>query len=316
LMRSRPALRLVRERKLAELITFPRGGAVLEASGVLAKGRDCFVIFDNVRRVARVERSLTPGAPRHAWMGRARSGEGYEDIAYSAHRRRFYTLIEAEKHPDGTFKSVIEEYDEAFRFKGRRWVDFAFEERNTAFEGLSAVRWRGHDYLLALCEGNRCRAGRKGRRPGGGRIQVLRRSGTVWRPLATIKLPRRLRFADYSALAVRGEHIAVTSQETSRLWLGKLRRSDWTIAGAGRSYDFPRTRKGKLLYSTVEGISWLAADTFVAVSDLAKEDHPSRCKRKDQSIHVFRLPRSIVRRRHRGSSSVRRSTSSASTASM
>ena len=291
-MPSRPALRLVRERKLAELISFPKDGAVLEASGVLAKGRDCFVIFDNVRRVARVERSLAPGAPRHGWMGRARSGEGYEDIAYSPRQRRYYLLIEAEKHPDGTFKAVIEECDEEFRFKGRHWVDFAFEERNTGFEGLSAVRWRGHDYLLALCEGNRCRAGKKGLRPGGGRIQVLRRSGMVWRPVATIKLPRGVRFRDYSALAIRGERIAVTSQQSSRLWLGTLRRSDWTIAGAGRSYDFPRTRKGKRLYSTVEGISWLADDTFVAVSDLAKEQHPPRCEPKDQSIHIFRLPRS------------------------
>ena len=284
-------LRLVRERKLAELIAPPRAGAVLEASGVLAKGRDCFVVFDNVRRVARVERGLAPGAPRHAWMGRARSGEGYEDIAYNPQLRRFYLLIEAEKHPDGTFKSVIEEYDEAFRFKGRRWVDFAFEERNTGFEGLSAVRWRGHDYLLALCEGNKCRAGKKGRRPGGGRIQVLERSGKVWRPVATIKLPRRVKFEDYSAVAIRGRRIAVISQQTSRLWLGELRRSDWTIAGAGRVYDFPRTRKGKVLYSTVEGISWLADDTFVAVSDLAKEGYPGRTEPKDQSIHVFRVPR-------------------------
>lgn len=283
------------ERKLAELIALPEAGAVLEASGVFAKGRDCFVIFDNVRRVARIDRSLTPGALRHVWLGRRRSGEGYEDIAYSPHQRRYYLLIEAEKHPDGTFKAVIEECDEEFRFKGRRWVDFSFEERNTGFEGLSAVRWRGHDYLLALCEGNRCRAGRKGRRPGGGRIQVLERHGKVWRPVATIRLPRSVRFEDYSALAIRGERIAVASQQASRLWLGKLRRSDWTIAGAGRQYDFPRTRKGKLLYSTVEGISWLPDGTLVAVSDLTKEGHPGRCEAKCQSIHVFRLPRSASR---------------------
>ena len=171
-------------------------------------------------------------------------------------------------------------------------MDFPFEERNTGFEGLGAVRWRGQDYLLALCEGNRCRAGKKGRRPGGGRIQVLERRGKLWRPVATIQLPRSVEFEDYSALAIQGERIAVASQRMSRLWLGKLRRSDWTIAGAGRQYDFPRTRKGKLLYSTVEGISWLPDGTFVAVSDLKKPNHPGRCEAKDQSIHVFRLPRS------------------------
>jgi hypothetical protein len=121
---SRRALRLVQERKLAELIAIPGDGAVLEASGVLARGRDCFVIFDNLRRVARVDRSLTPGAPRHGWVGPARSGEGYEDIAYSPHQRRYYLLVEAEKHPDGTFKAMIEERDGEFRSRGRRWVDF------------------------------------------------------------------------------------------------------------------------------------------------------------------------------------------------
>jgi len=101
-----------------------------------------------------------------------------------------------------------------------------------------------------------------------------------------------VKFEDYSALAIRGERIAVASQETSRVWLGKLRRRDWTIAGAGRQYDFPRTKRGKRLYSTVEGISWLSDETFVAVSDLTKEGHPGRCEAKDQSIHIFRLPRS------------------------
>lgn len=291
-MNTRPALRLVQERKLAELIPLPEAGAVLEASGVLARGRDCFVIFDNLRRVARIDRSLAPGHSRHAWLGGPRSGEGYEDIAYSPHLRRYYLLVEAEKHPDGTFKAVVEERDTEFRWKGRQWVDFPFEERNTGFEGLSAVRWRGRDYLLALCEGNRCRAGKKGRRPGGGRIQVLERRGKVWGKVATIKLPPSVTFEDYSALAIRGERIAVVSQQTSRLWVGTLRRRDWTIEGRGRQYDFPRTRKGKLLYATVEGISWLSDGTFVAVSDLAKVDHPGRCEAKDQSIHIFRLPRS------------------------
>ena len=68
--RSRPTLLLVQERKLSELLALPEDGAVLEASGVLAKGGDYFVIFDNLRRVARIDRGLAPGAPGHAWMGR------------------------------------------------------------------------------------------------------------------------------------------------------------------------------------------------------------------------------------------------------
>jgi len=285
-----PRLRLVVERPLAELIAPPGRLGVLEASGVVAKGRDFFVIFDNIRRIARIDRDLEPGSKKHAWLGAIRRGEGYEDIAYSATRRRFYLLIEAEKHPDGTYKAAIDECNEAGRFLCRSWVDLSFEKRNTGLEGLSVARWRGREYLLALCEGNRCRAGRKGRRPGGGRIHVLHKRGARWESAACIKLPRRAAFEDYSAVALRGDRIAVISQETSRLWLGVLRRQDWTIPRAGRVYDFPRTKKGKRLYCTVEGISWLSPDTFVVVSDMAKPDGSARCRKTGQSIHIFRLP--------------------------
>jgi hypothetical protein len=285
-----PLLILAVERKLADFISPPTKDGVLEASGVVAKGAHYYVIFDNIRRVARIHRSLTPGSKAHGWFGRARDGDGYEDVAFSPWTRRFYMLIEAEKHPDGTYKALIDECDEAAHFKKRRWVDFPFDKRNTGFEGLSAVRVRGQDYLLALCEGNRCRAGTPGRKPGGGRIQVLQRKGTVWQRVARIKLPPTVKFEDYSAVALRGTRIAVISQVTSRLWVGTLRPSDWTIVGPGRIYDFPRRKSGRPKYCTLEGLYWLSDRTFVMVSDLAKNRHPGRCNKKDQSIHVFSLP--------------------------
>ena len=198
---ARPEMKLLKQRKLAELIKPPKGSDVLEASGVVAKGGDYYVIFDNVRRVARIDRGLSPVSKRHAWLGPRLSGDGYEDIAYSAHLKRFYLLVEAEKHMDGTYKGLIDECDEAGRLKGRRWIDFTLPTRNTGFEGLSAVRVKHVTYLLALCEGNRCKAGRTGRKGGGGRIQVLARKKAMWVPVAQIKLPRSVDFEDYSAVA-------------------------------------------------------------------------------------------------------------------
>lgn len=283
-------IHLVRERKLAALLPAEPRGAVLEASGVAARGRDVFVVFDNIRRVARVGVDLAAASRRHRWMGRLRPGEGYEDIAYSPDQRRFYLLIEAEKDRDGTYKAIIEECDHAFRYRGRSAVNFTFQTRKRGFEGLCAVRWRGADYLLALCEGNRGLPGRRGRAPGGGRIAVLEKRKGVWEPTALIKLPRDLAFKDYAALALRGSRLAVLSQKSSRLWIGTLRRAGWSIAGAGRTYDFPRTTKGKRLYCTVEGLDWLSADTFVMVSDLCKRGYPDRCRRTDQTAHIFRIP--------------------------
>lgn len=280
---------LIAEHKLADFVRPPVPGGVLEASGVVANDADYYVVFDNIRRVARIDHSLEPGSKRHAWFGRKRDGEGYEDIAFSKYTRRFYLLIEAEKHPDGTYKALIDECDQLGRHKERRWVDFSFDKRNKGYEGLDAVRARGQDYLLALCEGNRCRAGSAGRQPGGGRIHVLRRAGRLWKPVARIKVPPTARFEDYASVALCGRRLAVLSQRSSQLWVGTLRLSDWTIVDEGTTYDFPRTKKGKIKYRTLEGLCWLTARSFVCVSDRAKRRDKRRGRKRDQSIHVFEL---------------------------
>ena len=173
--------------------------------------------------------------------------------------------------------------------KDARWVNFPFEKRNTGFEGLASVDVRGHHYLLALCEGNGCIESKKKPKRGRGRIHVLERRAGVWHPVARIKLPRHVKFKDYAGMALRGDRLAVVSQESSRMWIGRLRPGRWTINGPGRIYDFPRSKKGKRRYYTVEGISWLSPQTVVAVSDLRKKRHPKRSGRTDQSIHVFRI---------------------------
>ena len=289
-------MQLVAERHLIDLIKPPSGSRVLEASGVFAKDGAYYVVFDNIRRIARVDPGLEPGSQLHKWFGPTRPGDGYEDIAFSPHTRRFYLLIEAEKHPDGTYKGLIDECNEDGRPATRRWIDFAFARRNTGFEGLVAVRRNDRNYLLALCEGNGGNAGRKGRTPGRGRIQVLRQAGEVWKVVATIALPSSVKFEDYSSMSLRGSRLAVISQKTSRLWIGTLRFRDWTITGRGRTYDFPRSRLDKPKYCTLEGLCWLSPRTFVAVSDLSKGDYAKRCRKRDQSIHVFRMPASSGRR--------------------
>ena len=262
---------------------------MFEASGVVVDGAYGFVVLDNVRRILQIGLHLRPGSNDHKWVGSGRQGEGYEAIAHNHRRGRFFLMIEALKHPDGTFKGAIEEYDERWRFKARRWIDFPFEKRNTGFEGLASVESRGHQYLLALCEGYGCRGGRKSKKGGRGRIQVLQRRGQLWHPVERIKLPKHVKFKDYAGLAFRGGRLAVVSQESSRVWVGRLDADRWTIRGPGQVYDLPRTKKGKKRYYTVEGISWLSPQTVVAVSDLRKKRHSKRSAKSDQSIHVFSL---------------------------
>jgi hypothetical protein len=145
-------------------------------------------------------------------------------------------------------------------------------------------------HLLALCEGNRCRGGAEGRRPGGGRVHVFVEGPDRWERTHTIRLPPEVAFTDYSGISVSGDRVAVVSQESSALWVGGLAPSGWDLLDAGRTYSFPRSPGGKTLYGTVEGVSWLADDEVVVVSDRAKPTQSSRYRAKDQSVHLFALP--------------------------
>jgi hypothetical protein len=106
----------------------------------------------------------------------------------------------------------------------------------------------------------------------------------------SIALPSSARFGDYSAVAVRGLRLAVLSQQDAKLWVASL-TSDASAATGGSVTDFPRSRKKhKQRYYTLEGLAWISDDRIVVVSDRAtRRKFPGRARRRDESIHVFRL---------------------------
>jgi hypothetical protein len=286
-------LRLVleREAKLASLLP-GAAGRRLEASGVLAGQGGFHVVFDNAPEIGWVGAELAAGAAANRLIvqGRGRHS-GFEDIAHDPAAGRFYVLVEAQARGRG-FAAEVQEYDQDFVYLGRAWLDFPLDGRNKGLEGLTCVHREATTYLLGLCEGNRCRDGEEGRRPGGGRIQVFERGERQWDHAATIRLPAALPFEDYSSLAVAGDRLAVVSQESSALWAGRLHRTSWEVAGTGAVWEFPPDREGRTVYCNVEGVSWISADRVVVVSDRAKRDgrQDERCRAKDQSIHVFTIP--------------------------
>ena len=188
----------------------------------------------------------------------------------------------------------VQEYDAYFRYLRSAWLDFPLDRPNKGLEGLTCVRRDGQTYLLALCEGNRCRGGAAGRRPGGGRIQVFTEAGPRggWVHMGTIRLPQTLVFEDYSGIAVAGDRLAVVSQASSALWVGRLRGGRHvTVVDEGTVFRFPTDSRGRTVYRTVEGVSWLGDDRVVVVSDKVKPGSGERPGRaKDQSIHIFALP--------------------------
>ncbi len=283
-------LELVNEAKVFDIL----GGRLdprLEASGVLAKDRLFYIIFDNLPHIACVGAELSSAAVANHVIEQDRGHRrGFEDIACNPRNGRFYVLIESLPRGRAKFMAAVQEYDINFGYLGMAWLDFPLDRPNKGLEGLTCVHRQGQTYLLGLCEGNRCQGGAAGRVPGGGRIHVFQRGRHHWDRVAKIRLPETVLFEDYSGLAVNGDRIAVVSQVSSALWVGRLAPSGWQVAGAGTSYALPRDADGGILYGTAEGVSWIAPDQVVMVSDKAKPEQDRRCRAKDQSIHIFRIP--------------------------
>ena len=147
---------------------------IAEASGALVKDEHYFVVFDDRKEIARIADDLQPH-DTNGLFGAAYADYGYEGITYNAAKRRFYLLVEARKHTRGCYKASIVEYDDDFRYLKDRPVDFIFSHNNKGFEAVVHLRRNNKDYLLALCEGNKCRGGTKGRKPGGGRVLLFKK---------------------------------------------------------------------------------------------------------------------------------------------
>lgn len=290
---SGPALILVWEDRIGS-VTEKAGGGRYEASGVCLQDGWLHIVFDNRPRLLRIRTDWQDPGPGPVLVDLEGSGPGYEDIAYDPAADRFYCLIEAAETAPGTFMPRVDAFDRSYAFRGSSWLDFPLKAGNKGFEGLAALRHGGREYLLGLCEGNACRGGSAGRKPGKGRIQVFCRTAGGWEHTGTLRLPETVQFRDYAGLGIRGGTLAVVSQSSSALWAGHLRAGpdaeDEPFTGAGQVYLFPRDDRGRIIYGNVEGVAWLTDDLVAVVSDRAKGSQPGRFAQKDQSVHLFRLP--------------------------
>jgi hypothetical protein len=255
----------------------------LEASGVaLVDDTTALVVFDNLNQIARIDLSFKRG--RSNGLQPAPSlGIGFEDITIDDKSGSVFCLIEALEDFDGHLRGFVAEYDSAGHFLRGTRLHTRFEKENKGFEGLEHV-WRGRrECLYALREGNQG----KGARHGGGRVDVFARAQDGgWEAVNSIRLPKKADFEDYAALAYRFRQIAVVSQASARLWVARIdEKKRAVVPGSDAVYRFPSKS-----YGNVEGIAWLTPDTLVAVSDRTSADQPARFAKKDQSIHVFRLP--------------------------
>jgi hypothetical protein len=287
-----PPLRLLRQATVASLVADVAPDLHrFEASGVCREADLLWIVCDNLPHVVGVPLSLQADAGEVRVIREPGHAAGYEDITWDREDGHRFALIEAARSADGRFRPLIDEFDPSWRRIARRTVDLTVESLNKGLEGLSCVRRDGRRHLLGLSEGNDNLAGRLGRRPGGGLVHVLVEQGERWVVSDLIHLPEVLPFVDYSALGVSAGRIAVVSQESSALWVGRLDPSAWRVVDDGRVFAFPRDHDGRIRYGTVEGICWLDERTVAAVSDRPKPHEPDRLHQTGESVHLFEVPR-------------------------
>lgn len=288
-----PVLELIKEQKLYELLPGSRPEDSFEATGVCRKDEHFFVIFDDTPHIARLHSSLTESHEDNILFRRMVQTVGYVDITYVEKIRQFLILTKPKKDKGGNHRPKINEYTADLQFLDADWVDFTLKGNDRRLEGVEVVHYDGQEYFLGLCEGNKCKSGRKGRKPGGGRIHVFQNEGIIWAHKETIKLPKKLQFEDYTSMAIRNRRVAIVSQVTSAVWVGHFQENDWDFVDEGKVYNFPKNKSGNTKYCNIEGVDWFDDEELVVVSNRRKLGQNRRCQQTDQSIHIFKIPEII-----------------------
>ena len=323
----RYTLQLQQEEKMAALFATAKPETKYETSSVLilnvndTTSATAYAICDSSWAIYQFGvNDLTPTNPHNLRItdasvenhqARKHQDSGYEALAYLDHT--FYVVRESvAMYKAQTYHAVIEEIDvhgKHYNIKRSCPTEFTFEGDSKGFEGIWAVHDTDHQVVLwGLCEGNHCSESKKDDR-GHGRIVLMKQvmSGTncTWKTVGVVDLPQSVYFADYSAMAVRANDntVAIASQEDSQVWIGRVlgRQPDsglWDLDGIAfddtnaEMWSFPKNVHGEVVYCNIEGIYWMDNRTLMAASDKTKGHgkQPSRCKEKDQSIHIFNMP--------------------------
>lgn len=285
------SLELITERKFHELIPGAHPDDTFEATGISHKDGKFLVVFYDTPHFARLDAKLTPGHELNRLYRNMAKNVGYQDITYDSRGRRFMALTPGKKRDDGSTKARINQFDTELAYVEGRYIDYNVKGSDKILQGLAAI-WRGNELsVLAICQGNKCKGGKKGSQPGGGRIHVFQPKTGYWSHAATIRLPKELPFGDYVSLEVRGRRLAILSQASSAVWIGTLQEGGWGFVDDGIIFCLPPSKSGNNIYCTVEGITWVDDHTLAAVSDSHRGRRMNaRCEQREQCIHLFNIP--------------------------
>lgn len=291
---------------------------------------DFYAVCDNSWAIDKLGEDLRPFSPENKQMGEPdrdpTTDSGFEAIFHDKEAGVFHVVRESvdlfsESKTTNEYHAIVEEvrmqdWSSTYEVERTCYSEYEFEGDSKGFEGAVGLKTRtGELYMLGLCEGNHCLEGSKGKEKGNGQIVVMRKEveqpitigattyDCVWKTVRKISIPKSAHFQDYSAIAVSADFkVAITSQEESQVWIGKLGGLDADgyfdpdtaelDDSAAKVLDFPRDGDCNVVYCNVEGVHWMSDTMLVAVSDKMKKGgrQSYHCLEKDQSIHVFVLP--------------------------
>jgi hypothetical protein len=320
-----------------------------EASGIISDDNKLYVCFDNMPAVAVLDRTLSVCANSSARIihlpqtlnehrkkispSATPSSEGRQPEhveigfeAISAFNNTFVVVQEIDAETSTSLHARVKTYTTPM-FKTKlsdSLLHWQFDSENKGIEGVAIVNVESMFFLLALCEGNHCKAGDEGRDQGHGIILVyyLNSASSAWMYNDQIHLP--VPFTDFSGMDVRARkeesvemsesetgaerrdrlvvgHIAVVSQESRGLFLGQyvVRRDETKPSGfsfnmsemtssSAALYTFPKE------YCNIEGVTFLESGEIGVVSDKRKRSQDQECSVKDQSVHLFHVSDTFV----------------------
>lgn len=282
-----------------------------DITGAYSEGDGLYTVFDNSYMVARNTRTLgnisavVRSKPDDLlrWEGTHGQQSGFEFIAYNRTGANYIIGQEAVKMKDGSFRSrtIDVTFHDGFVKPTQECVtDFSFSHENKGFEGAIVVRGTtGRSFLVALCEGNHCAGGKRGRKRGHGRLVVMERYYSTqnrceYRTVNVHKLPKNAHFEDYSAMALwNSSTLAIVSQADAAVFVAQLLvYNDSLHVTHGTVYDMPRNDDCEIEFCNVEGVHFVHEKLLVCVSDSMKSEgrQNHRCRRRDESIHVMAIP--------------------------
>lgn len=260
-------LQLVDGHRLHDALGEP-ASAFLPVSGICLVEGACYLVFRDRRDVVRCR--VEPPHPSRTlrWFRQAPCPAlpGYAGVTFDPVLRRFYALVAAFPGADGTCRPAVDAYDDSWRFVERRTVDFPVTAKHPGFVALAWTAYAGQDALFMLCGGYKCRRGKAGHKPGGGRIHVFRPGTARWEHVRRINLPKSLQFDGVVGMDLLGDRLLVVARDAPLVWVGQLAAGSLDLTGDGGVYELPHDDDGDPLLGTVTSAAWLGHDRILAVT--------------------------------------------------